>query len=435
MDNLPHHQTELAKNGHSARQTLIKLLAAEPNAFNEAIDCLAGGHQDWQLTKLKSFVDSLQNQFRSFFKVGLGLDMTTVSPLELYNYALSLIDQQGRVVEEKYLGLNSDLATTHQVLSACIDFLGQLELPKNTFKLKDAKATQMLEECPPPAILKEFRVDSVADLLKKISLEEVYAALRFAEGDEWLDNFNKQYTKLKPKDFEEGPIRLVRMPLRWAPLTKHFINKKRHNITHSKELGLVIVLETEDPALRRGLSLKALPLIVHYFFEVQLYGNFFKLKASSGNPKKFGVVVSETILAKPAQASLDFASDRQHWSVIQRYFGKLEDAAEHREIFLPHLQPEDLHWRKAEGALAAAIPELAIWLDLDWVGDLVEGEILNLNFMDLSLSYANQEDFGARYNYHFRESLWNQICAAYQGIDFLEKSLLEDLDNGEVKVC
>ena len=44
------------------------------------------------------------------------------------------------------------------------------------------------------------------------------------------------------------------------------------------------------------------------------------------------------------------AGSHVHWRVIQRYFGKLENEY-HPEIFEPHVQPEDLHWRKAEEAL------------------------------------------------------------------------------------
>ncbi len=222
------------------------------------------------------------------------------------------------------------------------------------------------------------------------------------------------------------------MPLKWAPLTKKFIEKKKHNVTHLKELGVILVLETEDKSLLHGLTLKVLPLMVHYFFEVHLYSTFFKLKSKTLKGEAFGKMLAETILADP-KLDITLGGEHIHWRVVQRYFGKLEDIKKHPEVLEPHLQPEDLHWDRTEVALAKYIPELAIWEDLDYVGILKDGLPMSLNLMDLTLSFANKNRYKEHLFYHFRESLWNEIFARYMGHDNLEDELLAKLDNALVK--
>lgn len=408
--------------------SLAELLAARRPLFDLSLEQLEeiSGKQNLPL-KLSG---EIENKFDEFVKRECDLEAEEVSGEEIYKALMALIWEQNDLVLEKYLKLKLD-AGLDEILTACVEFVQKLKLNKAVFRLKKEVAIKMLKRNPPKKILQHLGYNNVEELLEHEQLEEVYGALRFAEGDEWLAKFNLQYRNLKPTDFTNGEIKVVKMPLKWAGLTKKFIEKKRHNITHLKELGVVLVLETEDENLRHGIVLKALPLIVHYFYEIHLYSTFFKLKVRVTKSANFGKLIAETILADP-ELDIKLGGRRIHWRVIQRYFGKLEDANKHKEIFEPHLQPEDLHWDRAEEALGNAIPELMIWEDLDYVGRLYEDRPLSLNFMDLTLSFANKCRYGDHLFYHFRESLWNEIFARYMGQKALEKELLTKLNNALV---
>ncbi len=409
-------------------EELTSLLAAKEPLFSMSLEDLeeASGKEDLP----KEIVKNIESSFDRFLDKELDLKAEDANGEEIYKALMALIWHQNDLVLEKYLKLHKD-ASLDEILTACIEFTKQLGLTKSVFRMKKEVAVKMLKRTPPSSILKHLDYKSVDELLKNERLEEVYGALRFAEGDEWLAKFNVQYRNLKPSDFTSGEIRIVKMPLKWAGLTKKFIEKKRHNITHLKELGVVLVIETEDEELRHGLVLKALPLIVHYFYEIHLYSTFFKLKASILKGADFGKLLTETILADP-KLDIKLGGKKIHWRVIQRYFGKLDDAKKHQEIFEPHLQPEDLHWDKAEEALGKAIPELMIWEDTDYVGRIYDGLPISLNFMDLTLSFANKARYKEHLFYHFRESLWNEIFASYMGKKALENELLTKLNNALV---
>lgn len=175
-----------------------------------------------------------------------------------------------------------------------------------------------------------------------------------------------------------------------------------------------------------GVTLKVLPLLLHYIYEVSLYSTFFKLISIK---KNFGELLVDTLVADPGHVSVLGGKHRIHWRVVQRYFGKLTHEY-HKEIFEPHVQPEDLHWRKAEDILYEIDPQLEFWKDMDYVGLIDEaGETVTFNLMDVALSYSNDIKFEGRYLYHFRESLWNEIFIRYMGKEALEREILEKLDN------
>lgn len=303
-------------------------------------------------------------------------------------------------------------------------------LPKDGWFLKVDKAREMLRQQPPEAIMEVLGYHLVSQMLDHEDIHELFLALRFVQPSDWLNNFNKQYAELTAADFEPRRIKVVRFdPAKWGNIAEHFIQKKRHNITHSKEMGAIAVMPMLQERMT-GVTLKVLPLLCHYFNEIRLYSSFFKLNQAK---KNFGRVVTDTLIADPSHVRLT-DSAHIHWRVIQRYFGKLTGEV-HPEIFEPHLQPEDLHWRRAEDVLYEIDPELEFWRGLDYVAVLRDQPLapVTFNLMDISLGYSNAIAYQDRYLYHFRESLWNEVFARYLGEKVLEEQLLVKLDNAIIK--
>jgi hypothetical protein len=301
-------------------------------------------------------------------------------------------------------------------------------LPKGGWFLKEAKAREMLRHMPPLAIMDRLGYHLVSRLIEEEDIYELFLALRFVEEPAWLNDFDRLYHDLEPEDFEARQIKVVPFAVaKWGDVAEHFIQKKRHNITHSKEMGAIAVMPMKETHMT-GITLKALPLLIHYYNEIRLYSSFFKLMKTKQN---FGAIVSETLIADPAHVKL-VDHGHVHWRVIQRYFGKLTNE-KHPEIFEPHLQPEDLHWRRAEEVLYDIDPELEFWKGLDYVAVLRDQQPVTFNLMDLALSYSNGITYPDRYLYHFRESLWNELFARYMGEKALEQQLLEKLNNAVVK--
>lgn len=356
----------------------------------------------------------------------LGLDHTDVTGREIYQALLARIAEHDKHLAKSIGGDDAeDVQTLIPLMKSAVD---AVDIPKGCWVLKKSKAKEMLRKMPPPKIMEHLGYRSVDSMLKNENLFEIYGALRFAEGPEWLNQFNELYKDLTPSDFESRTIEIVIMPhKRWADLCEGFVHKKRHNITHLKELGVVLMLPVKLDRMP-GITITAMPLLLHYINEIKLYSAFFKLKQVR---KDFGEVIVETLLADPSSAAT-IAGQNIHWRVIQRYFGKLENEY-HPEIFEPHVQPEDLHWRKAEESLYLIDPELEFWKDMDYVALMHDGRPTTFNLMDVSVGYCNKTPYEQRVIYHFRESLWNEIFIRYMGHKNLENQILKQLDNDVIK--
>ncbi len=398
---------------------LSDLLKADEPMFTSALKQLelASGDQSVDVRLTAELIGKAHMKMRE-----LGLDPDDTTGKELYHALLSLVKKHDEFLAKK---IGSKTASDVQDLLPRIKaVVEKIDVPKKVWVLRPSVAKRLLKAMPPKHVMKHLGYKSVDSMLKREPIAELYGSLRFAEDPAWLQSFLQRYKTLRPSDFETRNIEIVLMDSKkWGELTKAFVHKKRHNLTHLKELGVILMLPMPIKQMH-GITITVLPLLLHYLNEIRLYSSFFKLQQVKPG---FGEILVDTLIADPDKHAV-MAGQKIHWRVIQRYFGKLESEY-HPEMFEPHVQPEDLHWRKAEEVLYNIEPALHFWYDLDYVAILHEGRPLTFNLMDMAISYVNSLSYSDRAVYHFRESLWNEIFMRYLGQKTLETQVLKQLDN------
>jgi uncharacterized protein (TIGR00730 family) len=356
----------------------------------------------------------------------LGLDPAIATGEEVYYALQSRVEKDIKRLTKIIGAKESDdvrALIPHMVAAA-----NGVDFNRKVFVLKREKAKELLRKMPPKKLMKKLGYKDVDELFQGEDFDEVYTALRFSEGSDWLNKYDELFETVTASDYEERDIRIIAMDHdKYVDLAAHFVEKKLHNITHTKEMGTIVVVPMHAKNMR-GLVLKSLPLLLHYMNEIKLYSTFFKLKSKKPH---FGKIVVETLIADPGNAS-QMAGHHIHWRVIQRYLGRHKEDSVDKVAFEPHLQPEDLHWRRAEDLLYQIDPELEFWKDRDYVGLNYDNFPVAFNLFDVSFAYSNKEPYEGRYAYHFRESLWNEIFARYMGFKNLQKQVLEQLDNDMV---
>lgn len=401
---------------------LTDLLGAKEPLFSMAVKQLedASGRPGADVRLIAEVIGKVQIKLKE-----LGLDPQDTTGEELYHALINKVRLHDASFAKR-LGC-SDPADVQKLLPLIKKCFEAYKMPRDAWVLKRSVAKKMLSRLPPPAIMKHLGYTSVDSMLKRENLFEIYGALRFAEGPAWLNKFDKAYKSLQPSDFETRAIELVSMDReRWGEIAEAFVIKKRHNITHLKELGVILMLPTRLEKLP-GITLTVLPLLFHYTNEIRLYSAFFKLQQVKPN---FGKIIAETLVADTGKAAV-MAGSHIHWRVIQRYYGKLEHE-HHPEVFEPHVQPEDLHWRKAEECLYEIDPELSFWKDMDYVMVACGQRPVSFNLIDCSMSYCTQAPFEHRLFFHARESLWNELFIRYMGEANLASQVLKQLDNNMI---
>ncbi|MBA2279314.1 hypothetical protein H0V99_02660 [Candidatus Saccharibacteria bacterium] len=402
---------------------LSSLLAADEPLFSLAIRQLedSSGRPGMDVRLISEIIEKIHKKSRA-----LDLDTKDTTGEELYHALLNKIREHDLHLVRQLGGNEPDDV---QILIPLIKKAAEeSDAPRSAWVLKRSVAKRILQNNPPLSVMKQLKYTSIDSMIKRENLAEIYGALRFAESPAWLKKFNSSYKNLQPSDFETREIEIIIMDkLRWGRMGDSFVKKKRHNITHLKELGVILMLPTSIQKLP-GIAITALPLLFHYINEIRLYSAFFKLQQVKPD---FGKIIAETLNADIRTATV-MAGTQVHWRVIQRYYGKLENE-NHPEIFEPHVQPEDLHWRRAEEYMYKIDPELKFWHELDYVGAMAGNSPVSFNLMDVSISYCTQAPYEQRAFFHMRESLWNELFMRYMGHKVLETQILQQLDNNMIK--
>ncbi|MDP2640923.1 MAG: hypothetical protein Q8P39_00050 [Candidatus Yanofskybacteria bacterium] len=300
------------------------------------------------------------------------------------------------------------------------------------FFLRKEYAKDILRKRPPEQTMKYLGYSDVEELLEKQDIGDVFSALRFTETNEWMHKtFDEAYTAFAPEDFEERPIELRVLGPQWKEIAEKYVAKKHHNVSHLKEFGIIFlnpIAQTEP-----GKFLRDFALLLHYFHEIAFYSKLFRQYAQSDdfNAKFLSLLrgdVPETQSARPGD-----------WLIVQRYLWK-ENPGDPR-LFLPRVNPEAMHWRKAQEDLAAFGKKhegvgLEFWDELWSVAAVIEGEIVSFELEDNAMGTASVSDGKSEsFSYHQREALWNRIYAAYAGgYAQLERDMLEHMGKGIIPV-
>lgn len=309
---------------------------------------------------------------------------------------------------------------------------------KGFFMKKDVAASLLKKE-PPRRVMKFLGYDSVETMLAQEDLLEVFSALRFVEGNEWLNGvFFKHYDRLTPSDFEERLVVAHTLSSKWNDIAGTFVAKKWHNISHLKELGVVFVIPISLGF--QGEILRMLSLVLHYLHEVPFYSDV--IRKISDIEATFAINLVSLLRGDVVDRRLS-ESEKSLWLVIQRYLAK-DDLNEWR-LFVPHINPEALHWLKAEEDLIRVGDmfdglgkEFTFWHDLDWVGEYFKDDagnetLVSFDLVDNVMALVMQKNM-IKYLYHHQEALWNKIFIEYFGRNELEKFSKEYLLQGYFEI-
>lgn len=370
---------------------------------------------------------------------GLGLDKNSGAK-EVYDALVKKIKSDDDKLFE-FLGKPSAIKTKdwERTLSVAKEVAKK---PKGFF-LKTEKAAEFLKNCPPLKVLRTLEYDSIEEMLGKEDIFEIYSSLRFVEGSDWLNNvFFRQYENLKPDDFEEREIAVRALSEKWAVLAQDFIRKKHHNISHLKELGVIYVIPLALDIF--GETMRNFSLILHYFNEIPFYSSLFK--QFSHEEKSFAENLISLLRGDVIDRQLSPPADgskKNRWLVIQRYLAK-DDENDWR-LFVPHINPEALHWERAERMLVKAgetldgfSKDLFFWSNLNWVGDYFKSDagvdiLVSFNLVDTAMSLVKSKEM-IKYLYHHQESLWNKIFTEYFSEEEMEKMMKENIIRGWLEV-
>lgn len=336
--------------------------------------------------------------------------------------------------EKQFLQFLSKLPGANEFERA-VNLAGKITTAKTGFFLKKDYLKKILKERPSQKLLDYLGLADIGEVLKKEDVVEVFSSLRFIESDEWMhETFDKAYSGFTAADFEERPIEVKVLRSRWMDISKKFVAKKHHNVSHLKEFGVIFLNPVKEDV--PGKFLRDFALLLHYFHEISFYSKLFRQYSKEKNfAGRFKALLRGDVL------EIDKVEPGE-WLIVQRYLAKVNPRDP--RLYLPRVNPESMHWLRGERDLAKfAIGEneldLELWQELDWVGGLFSDgnreELVSFdledNAMSLVSSMEGEEKF---FTYHMKEAMWTRIFEAYAGgEDEMEKLLIENFDKGVIR--
>lgn len=374
---------------------------------------------------------------------GQGIDVALtaeiIADVHMHTRALGF-DPEDTTGEELYYGL-IDLAALHDsflvkrlggtntgdvadLLPRIKHFVEIINIPKSVWVVKHSVVKRLLKTTPPKKVMKQLGYRSIDSMLKRENVDELMVGVRLIESQEWQQAFVKKYSRLQPTDFEtRDAIVLLLDGRKWGNQAFAFVERKHQNITHLKELGVVALLPLPMTHLD-GITITLLPRLLFYLNEVRAFSSYFKLQQVKPN---FGSIVADTISRDPAR-HVNMSGQHLHWRVVHGYYGS-KHTGQHPEFLEPHIQPEDLFFRKAEEILYKVEPALQFWADMDFVGVMRDGRPVSFNLMDVAVNLINGIDYSHRTYGHLQASLWNELFMRYLGTETLHNQVKSQLES------
>ena len=310
-----------------------------------------------------------------------------------------------------------------------------LNQPQRGFFIKKDRAVQLLEKFPPENLLKHFGYQTAAELIEKQGFSSVFSSLRFAQSTEWMHQFFDQaYDGLVADDFEEREVELKVLESIWLEVADKFLEKKYHNVSHLKELGIIFVIPL--PIDTPGETLRLFTLLLHYLNEVPFYSKLFRnfsAQADFNNSLK-SLLRGDVPLTQLPTANNQPLTIR----IVQRYLAKYN--VNDFRLLEPHVNPEAEHWRKAQNDFRKINLLPTLWTgseNLDFAGDFFAGqgglaELVSFDLVDLVMSLVKKGE--VKYLYHQQEALWNKIFVEYLGRDKIQELVEENIISGFIKL-
>ncbi len=161
---------------------LQELLEAEEPIFSLAVRQLesASGHEGRDVQLIAEIAQKMRAS-----TVALGLDPDDTTGPELYAAQMArMVEDNARVA--KIIG-GSDPDSVTEMVPLMVKAVKELNISRECWALKRSVAKRLLKTMPPKNLMKHLGHRSVDSMLKHENIDEVYTALRFSEGPEWLN--------------------------------------------------------------------------------------------------------------------------------------------------------------------------------------------------------------------------------------------------------
>lgn len=396
---------------------LSELLGTHELSFRSGITSLesTSGHTSIDVRLTAEVLQAAQGKLHE-----LGLDPHDTTGPELY----AALQARLKADDVRLAKALQAAAQGDDLVASVVHALKSVPIPRSCFALKAPIAKRLLHKNPPKKAMKQLGYRSLESMLKHEPAASLYAAAWLLESPTWRKSLTDQYKHLRATDFEVRDIAILHPTSnRWQVLAHKIVAQKKHNVLGFKELGAIVLLPlpVDHPP---AATITTLSLALESMNEIRAASTFLKLCQVKPD---FGSIV-QTVAAHEPELSTELLDRPVAWQLIQRYYGRFKDAFR-SDIFVPHIQNDDLSWHSIEQVLADLDPTLEFWVGTSHLGMLHEHAPVSFNIIDVALGYCNQLSFADRITRSAQHSLRHELLLRYLKHENVEQTVLSQLQS------
>lgn len=350
----------------------------------------------------------------------LGLDPHDTTPKELYVALQNLA-----AIHDKFLGKKFHLSQTASPdnFAKDVSFVYErLRFNRRSWLLRPAVIRRILRKHPPKLLPKSLGYRSVDSLIKREPVDILLFLAQHLESDTWQQQLDKQLRTVSSADFEERllDIRTLDDP-RYADIARNLVMKHRSFVFSTSLAGSVFILPPIGK-VKPGMTLLAVLMAIREATELQYIHSHlrhYQMEAS------FSQKLIDA-LRKRNQKTITVAGHAFSWRLIHRHYGT-SPVEQQPLIFQPHLQAEDLAYRRAEEILYRVEPALHFWHGLEFVGLPTDVGIISFNLLDVLIGLVNGASLAERNDNHLPFAVWDELLLRYMKQPAIEHAVLSGL--------
>lgn len=350
----------------------------------------------------------------------LGLDPHDSTPQELYVSLLNLAAVHDGFLKKKF-GLPTH-TTMEDFAKDTAHIYERLRFNRRCWLLRPSVIKKIMHSSPPKVLVKTLGYRTVDSLIKREPADVLLFLAMHTESATWQQQLDACLRKLTAVDFEERLLEVRTLDdARYRPIT-HKLTELHHTLVFGVPLvGSVFVLPSVS-AVRPGLLLLTLMMALKEATELQyVHSHLRHYQMESG----FGYKCSATLRSRVLSA-VSVAGQSYNWHLIHRHYGSV-NSSDHPALFQPHLQADDLAYRRAEEILFKVEPALHFWHGTEYVGLATSSGVVSFNLLDILVNLANGIPLSQCHNSHLAGAVWDELLLRYLKHPAIEQSLLAGL--------
>ena len=350
----------------------------------------------------------------------LGLDPHDTHPKELYVALQNMAATHEQFLLKKF---RLPKAPATQELPMHVAFMFErLRFNRRSWLLRPVALRRLLNAQPPKQLVKALGYRTVDSMIKREPVDVLLFLATKLESNTWQQQFNKQLQKLHVTDFEERTLNVRTLEHSRYLKVAHELSSREHNFVFGLPLVGTIFLLPSKAAPRPGMVLLALMMALKEATELQFAHSYLRHHQMEASfTTKLAPVLRQRQLSQTQIAGQIF-----DWRMLHRHFGRQSGDA-HPLLFQPHLQAEDLAYRRAEEILYRIEPALHFWHGTDYVGLQTAAGTVSFNLLDVLINLVNGVSLQAQHSGHLHQAVWDELLLRYMQHGAIESSVLTQL--------